>query len=147
MKQYGLPRKARLQKRSEYERVYQQGEKLGDRLLLLFMLPNELGRSRVGVTVSRKHGKAVRRNRLKRLLKEAFRLSQHELPRGFDYVLIPRPRPEPAHLQEFQRSLKHLAARLARRFQRQDLAAAPDVRDRQTAEPSTDRQEPAPEAH
>jgi len=120
---YALPRKARLRKPADFKRVYEAGYRMGDHCLLIFMAPNGRPRSRVGVTVSRKHGKATQRNRLKRLLKEAFRLCQYDIPAGFDYVLIPRPRPQPPQLRELQASLRRLARRLARRIERQQARA------------------------
>ncbi|NOX55843.1 MAG: ribonuclease P protein component [Planctomycetes bacterium] len=122
-RRYRLPRKARLRKTDEFQQVYKGGQRAGDGHLLVFAAPNTLGWTRVGVSVSRKHGKAVRRNRLKRLLREAFRLSQHELPSGLDLILIPRQCEQP-RLIDYQRSLKRLAWRLARRIRRRQAASA-----------------------
>ena len=58
----------------------------------LYMAPNTAGLSRLGVSISRTCGKAHLRNRLKRLAREAFRLSQHDIAADFDYVLIFTPK-------------------------------------------------------
>jgi ribonuclease P protein component len=80
----------RLLNPSDFRRVYDARKPWHGAAIVIFSRPNGLPFSRVGVSVSRKHGSAVKRNRLKRVLREAFRLSQAELPAGFDFVLIPR---------------------------------------------------------
>ena len=69
--------------------------------------------ARVGLSVSKDHGCAVRRNKIKRLLREAFRLERRGLPLDYDVVLIPRPRPEKLKLDELRAELLHLIARIA----------------------------------
>jgi ribonuclease P protein component len=70
------------------------------------------------MSVSRKVGKATQRNRLRRLYREAFRLTRHSLPTGLDLVLIPRGAEEPS-LAELKRSLAHLVTRLSQRLRRE----------------------------
>ena len=77
---FGYPKEARLRKRAEFLRVYEQGTRIEGRYITVFLLPNNLGRHRVGITATRKAiGKAHDRNRAKRLLRETFRLSRIEL--------------------------------------------------------------------
>jgi len=63
----------RIRKRSEYQALYEKARRIPSRSFVLFVLANELGRPRLGITVSRKIGGAVRRNRAKRLVREIFR--------------------------------------------------------------------------
>jgi len=77
---FSYPKEARLRKRAEFLRVYEQGTRIEGRYVTVFILPNRLERHRVGITATRKAiGKAHDRNRAKRLLREAFRLSKIEL--------------------------------------------------------------------
>jgi len=77
---FDFPKEARLRKRAEFLRVYEQGTRIEGRYVTVFLLPNGLDRHRVGITATRKAiGKAHDRNRAKRLLRESFRLSQIEL--------------------------------------------------------------------
>ena len=103
----------RLRTPAEYERVYAAGQRRGDRHLLIFAEINGLETARCGISVSRRHGNAVKRMRLKRLLREAFRLAQHDLPQGFDFVLIPR-QGSGAGLAEYGDSFVRLAGQLAK---------------------------------
>ena len=91
---FTLPKEARLARRAEFLRVYEQGRRIEGRFMTVFILPNRTGVHRVGVTATKKAiGKAHDRNRAKRLLRESFRLSRAELDRvsdRFDWVLNAR---------------------------------------------------------
>ena len=70
----------RIRKRSEYQRIYDQGRKISSRSFTLFLLENDLDRPRLGITVTRRIGGSVQRNRVKRLCREWFRKARVELP-------------------------------------------------------------------
>jgi ribonuclease P protein component len=70
----------RIRKRREYQRVYDRGRKISSRNFTLFLLDNDLGRPRLGITATRRSGGAVQRNRAKRLLREWFRRIRRDLP-------------------------------------------------------------------
>ena len=99
----------------DFERIYAARNRAGDDCLLIFAAPNNRPSTRFGLSVSRKQGNAVRRARLKRLLREAFRLSQHNLPPGLDLILIPR-QGSSAGVDDYRRSLVRLVAKLHRRI-------------------------------
>lgn len=94
LESFGLPKEARLAKRAEFLRVYEQGFRIEGRFMTVFILPNDLGLQRVGITATKKAiGKAHDRNRAKRLLRETFRLSKielNEVPAKYDWVLNAR---------------------------------------------------------
>jgi len=94
LKGFGLPKEARLAKRAEFLRVYEQGFRIEGRFMTVFILPNSRDIHRVGITATKKAiGKAHDRNRAKRLLRETFRLSKVELnavSTKYDWVLNAR---------------------------------------------------------
>jgi ribonuclease P protein component len=86
------PRRSRLSRSSEFERVYRHGRSSANRHLVLYAFPNaEIDEPRLGLSVSRKVGGAVQRNRVKRLLREAFARSNAALAPGQDVVVVARP--------------------------------------------------------
>jgi len=79
--------------------------------ITLYARPNTLRHPRLGLSVSRRVGTAPRRNQIKRRLREAFRLHQHDLPIGYDFVIVVRPH-EPLILAEYQKILTSLMLKL-----------------------------------
>jgi ribonuclease P protein component len=63
------------------------GQRVSSRSLLVFGLPNAVGHARLGITVTRKIGNAVRRNRTKRMIREVFRRNRHRIPAALDLVV------------------------------------------------------------
>jgi ribonuclease P protein component len=112
---FTFPQTHRLKKPAEFDRCYARKKSASDGVLIVYACENDKGHPRLGCSVSRKVGNAVVRNRYKRLFREAFRLSQHDLPAGVDYVLIPRPGSEPT-LDAVTASLRKLAAQAARKL-------------------------------
>jgi ribonuclease P protein component len=88
-------KRGRLSRSAEFDRVFRQGRSQGNRALVLYSFPRpDAGPAappRLGLSVSRKVGGAVDRNRVKRLLREAFELELTRLPEGYDVVLVARP--------------------------------------------------------
>jgi ribonuclease P protein component len=91
---FSLPKSARVRKPREFRRVYSEGKRFEGRFMTVFIVPSASGVQRLGITASKKAvGNAVQRNRAKRLLREAFRLSRaelNELETKFDWVLNAR---------------------------------------------------------
>ena len=78
----------RIRRRVEFQHVYERGRKVHGRLLTMFILPNGLEVSRLGVAATRKLGNAVKRNLAKRRIREIFRRRRPEIP--CDVVVVPR---------------------------------------------------------
>lgn len=107
-----------LRRPAEFRRVYDFRRSVSDGRLIVYAYPNGLAYLRLGLSVSRKVGPAVQRNRLRRLYREAFRLTRDQLPTGLDLILIPRGGDEPS-LEDLKRSLLHLVPQVGRRIARE----------------------------
>ena len=92
MKRLSFPKKKRLVSNSQFRAVMARGRRLSNGVLTLYMAQNDLEYSRLGVSVGKSHGNAVVRNRLKRLMREAFRQNQSRIPAGYDYLMMISPR-------------------------------------------------------
>jgi ribonuclease P protein component len=109
---HGLSTRARLHQTREFQRVYQRGTRAAGEWITVVLMRQATPRgTRLGVSVSKDNGSAVCRNKIKRLLREAFRLERNSLPADLDIVLIPRPREEAVPLAALRQELQHLCAR------------------------------------
>jgi ribonuclease P protein component len=109
-----LPAAARLHTARQFQRVYQRGARAAGEFMTVVALRQREGEgARLGVSVSKDHGGAPRRNKIKRLLREAFRHERHALPKNLDVVLIPRTREGKLRLCDLRRELVELMARIA----------------------------------
>lgn len=117
MKPHGLTGTERLRSPADFRRVYGRRCTAADGWLLIYGRANELPYSRLGLSVGRKWGKAWRRNRIKRLYREAFRLSKPDLPPGLDLVLIPR-KTDGLELTVLRQSVPKLIQQIAKRLAR-----------------------------
>ena len=128
---FDFPKGLRLRKRAEFLRVYEQGTRIEGRYMTVFILPNSLGRQRVGITATRKAiGKAHDRNRAKRLLRETFRLSRLELARlepKMDWVLNARRAILRGKLEKPLSEFRDIVARLAAASGGENTDAGPVV--------------------
>ena len=118
----------RLKKQEDFDRIYQARVFAADDVLVVNGDRNQLPHPRLGLSISKKVGNAVIRNRWKRLIREAFRLHREELPAGIDLVV----RPQKGATPDFQTISRSLAA-LARRIDER-------LKNRRTDEPRTKNQ-------
>ena len=110
-----FPKSRRLLKQPQFDAVYAASEFAADDVLVATARRNGLAMTRLGLSVSKKVGNAVVRNRWKRAIRESFRLQQHDLPTGIDVVVRPRKGAAPDSAA-IMRSLPRLLQRLDRKL-------------------------------
>lgn len=99
----------------EFRRAYYRGRSFSTPVLVVYMLKNRRDFNRIGLTASKKIGKAVARNRARRVMKEAYRLLEPQLPKGFDFVLVARTRTASVPMQEVMRVLSFAVSNLVKK--------------------------------
>lgn len=108
---YNLPKSARLRRNKSFQAVYRSGKSYANRQLVLYVLPQHGRERRVGFAAGKRLGDAVVRNRVKRLLREAYRLQQHKLKSGFDLIIVGRQSLVKETLPTVTAALLHLCER------------------------------------
>jgi ribonuclease P protein component len=107
-----------LRRERDFRRVFDRKRSVADERIVVYGCENGLQHSRLGLSVSRKWGNAVVRNRIRRLLREGYRLTKAEFPTGLDLVLIPKNVAD-LSLAGVQQTLRKLVPQLARRLARE----------------------------
>ena len=110
-----FPKSHRLRNSAQFQKVFAARCSAADGAIILFATSNELSHCRLGLSVSRKVGNAVTRNRWKRIIREAFRHIHAELPGGFDLVVVPQRNVDVRSVSNLQHSLKKLLATIIKR--------------------------------
>jgi len=110
-----FPKQARITHQRVFELVFRSGQVAADNVLVVHAIRSESNRSRLGISISRRVGNAVVRNRWKRLIREAFRRQQDLLPPGLDMIIRPKRGAVPDH-DAIRRSIIYLSKKLDRRL-------------------------------
>ncbi|WP_314117620.1 ribonuclease P protein component [Peptostreptococcus stomatis] len=98
-----------IKKDSDFRKVYQRGKSLADRNLVIYTMKNKFDKSRIGISISKKVGKAHERNRIRRCIKEAYRLNiDDKVLGGYDLVFIARINAADKEYRELEKSLKYI---------------------------------------
>jgi ribonuclease P protein component len=116
MSDHRFSKELRLLRASDFEQVFKARNSKADQWIILYGAANGLAHARLGLAVSKRIGGAVQRNRWKRLVREAFRLTQHELP-PLDLVCIARGE-SPPELDQLMKSIRLLTRRIQDDFER-----------------------------
>lgn len=93
----------RLKKQSDFQKLFSKGKRAFSPSLTMIYFPSK--KTRMGISVGKRHGKSVARNRIKRLLREAFRLTREEMKGNYSIVLIPKVKDEYS-FRTFEKHLK-----------------------------------------
>jgi ribonuclease P protein component len=118
-RRYTFSKDKRVRGRAEFASVFDAKVRQSRGPLTTYALPTEGKSPRLGLSVSRRVGTAPRRNRIKRMLREAFRLMQHDFPRAYDVVIVVRPH-GPLMLAEYQRMLTPMMVKLHAAWQQRE---------------------------
>lgn len=95
-----------------FRRLYAKGKSAATAALAVYVRPNHSQRTRLGITVSAKLGKAVRRNKVRRRVREAYRIHEHQTSPGWDIVVVARQRAIFSSYAEVERALLTLLDKL-----------------------------------
>lgn len=101
-----------LKKNQDFKKIYQRGQSYANRLLVVYHLPNEKDYNRLGLVVSKKVGNSVVRNRVKRRIRESYRLNENALKKGYDLIIIARVRASEADYKSIEKAFIHLMKKI-----------------------------------
>lgn len=96
----------------EFKRAYYRGRAFPTAVLVVYALKNRRKSNRLGLTATKKVGKAVERNRARRVMKEAYRLLEDEFPIGYDYVLVARTKTATVATQQVMKAMQTVIAKM-----------------------------------
>ncbi|XER15982.1 Ribonuclease P protein component [Sporomusa aerivorans] len=111
VKRFVLPKISRLCQNKSFQAVYRSGKSYANKNLVVYVLPNKSANRRIGFAAGKRLGPAVVRNRVKRLLREAYRLNQDKFISGVDLILVGRQPLVKAKLVQVTKSLLELSAK------------------------------------
>ena len=97
-----------LKKNADFQKVYQNGKSFANKYLVMYVKENDLGINRLGISVSKKVGNSVVRHRVKRLIKESYRLQEDMFNSSLDMVIIARSTAKDRSFQELESAVSHL---------------------------------------
>ena len=97
-----------LKKNQDFQKVYKNSKSYANKYLVMYILENGLGKNRLGISVSKKVGNSVIRHRLKRLIKESYRLNEAVFKSGFDIVVVARTTAKDRTYRDIESALLHL---------------------------------------
>lgn len=97
-----------LKKNQDFQKVYKNSKSYANKYLVMYILENGLDRNRLGISVSKKVGNSVVRHRLKRLVKESYRLNESVFQDGLDIVVVVRTTAKDRTYKEIESALLHL---------------------------------------
>lgn len=96
----------------DFTKTLKRGKSAADKYIVLYMISNNLEINRIGISIGKKVGNSVNRNRVKRLIRENYRAIKNRLKTGFDFVFIPRQPSKEAHCKDIENSLNKLFKKL-----------------------------------
>ena len=97
-----------LKKNRDFQYVYKNGKSYANKCLVMYIIPNELNKNRLGISVSKKVGNSVVRHHLTRLIRESYRLQEDMFNSGLDIVVIARNTAKDISYHEVESALLHL---------------------------------------
>jgi ribonuclease P protein component len=97
-----------LKKNIDFQTVYRIGNSNANKYLVMYVMKNNLGKNRLGISVSKKVGNSIVRHRLTRLIRESYRLQEEKFPCGLDIVIIARASAKGKSYKEIESALLHL---------------------------------------
>lgn len=97
-----------LKKNRDFQNVYKNGKSKANKYLVMYVLENQLGSNRLGISVSKKVGNSVIRHHLTRLIRESYRLNKEMFNSGLDIVVIARESAKDRKYKEIESALLHL---------------------------------------
>ncbi len=102
-----------IKKNAEFLRIYKRGKFFVGKYLVLYVFKNNFKFNRIGITVSKKFGNSVKRNRIKRLIKENYRFYEQFIKTGFDLVFVARSSDKAADYTDIKKEMKFLLKKLS----------------------------------